>query len=165
MRVIGIDPGYDRLGIAVIDNGGGKEELVFSECFETNRADTMAKRLFDVGKRLEEVIELHSPDTLAVEELFFYKNQKTAIDVAQVLGIVTYCGMSSGIQVTLYKPQEVKIAVTGYGRSNKKDIIHMVERLIKIPARKMIDDEYDAIAVALTHLASSRYQNITSRSQ
>lgn len=155
MKTLAIDPGYDRCGIAVLEkDGSGKECLLYSECFETDRAQSLAERLASLGEHLEGLIALHQPTHLALEELFFSKNQKTAMGVAQAVGMITYLAVRGGLMVFTYKPQEVKIAVAGHGKADKRDVILMTERLLSLKKAIKHDDEYDAIAVGLTHLAS-----------
>lgn len=137
MRILGIDPGYERLGIAVIEIGkqggaGKKEVLLFSECFKTSREATHEIRLKKVGRKIREIISEWKPEEVAIEELFFNINQKTALLVAQAFGVIIYEAAEAGLPVSLYGPLQVKIATTGYGRSSKEQIQEMVARLIDI---------------------------------
>ncbi|MBY0309724.1 crossover junction endodeoxyribonuclease RuvC [Patescibacteria group bacterium] len=159
MRVLAIDPGFDRLGVAIIDRVAGKETLVFSTCLTSTRGTPLPERLGMLGNELSTIIKAHEPTDLAIETLFFNKNVKTAIDVAQARGMVLYLGQSNGCLVHEYSPQQVKVAVTGYGASDKTAVFSMVKRLIANAPEKAHDDEYDAIAVGITclaHLASGR---------
>jgi crossover junction endodeoxyribonuclease RuvC len=164
MRIIGIDPGYDRLGIAIIEKSSPreKETLIHSECFMTstkNKKDSapIYDRLTSVGVRIKKLIEEYRPDALAMETLFITKNQKTAMHVSEARGIIAYEARLHGLPIFEYSPPQIKIAVTGYGKSDKAQIIKMIPLLLKISpekqAQKMLDDEYDAIAVTLTCLA------------
>lgn len=156
MRILGVDPGYGRLGIAVIEKGLRSDALLFSTCLETDAKLPLHQRLLAVGQALEEVIAAYQPKHLAIEELFFSKNQKTAMQVAEARGVILYEASKHHLTINEYKPVEVKVAITGYGSSDKKQVMNMVGKLIKLPARKMIDDEYDAIGIALTHSAHSK---------
>ena len=156
MRVIGIDPGYDRLGIAVMEKDGGKEQLLHSECVVTDKKATTPNRLLAIGTRLEELLLKYQPDQVAVETLFFNKNQTTAVAVAAARGVVIYLAGKHGALVREFGPQEVKVAVTGYGNSDKRAVTDMLRRLITGLPLKALDDEYDAIAVAVTALAHHR---------
>ena len=157
MRVIGIDPGYDRVGIAVLEQSAdGKVTLPHSDCFVTNRADAFPERLLAIGAEIETLLETHAPDALAIETLFFNTNQKTAMLVAAVRGAVIYISQKNDVPVFEYSPQEVKIAVTGYGKSAKEQITAMIPRLVPIDKDIRFDDEFDAIAVGLTHLSTTR---------
>ena len=154
MRVIAIDPGYDRLGVAVMENAGGVETLVYSACIESSRDDTLSDRLVTVGEEFARLLALYSPDALGIETLFFNKNIKTAIGVAQARGVLLYLAKQAGCAIYEFGPQEIKSAVTGYGKSDKQGVIDMIMRLVKNAPTKALDDEYDAIAVGVTCLAT-----------
>ena len=156
MRVLGIDPGVERVGIAVVDKIGGKEAYVYSECFKTSAKLTHAERLALIGTEVARVIKEHNPLALSIEKLFFQNNITTAMFVAEARGVIMYECARQGLKVYEYTPMEIKVAVTGYGKSDKTAIMQMVPRLLKLPARKMIDDEVDAIACALTCFAHER---------
>lgn len=159
MRIIGIDPGYDRLGIAVIEragNGPGKESLLYSSCFQTSSKDSIYGRLASVGREIGRVLDEFKPAALSIENLYITKNQKTAMRVAEARGIIMYEALKRGIGVSEYTPMQIKVAVTGDGKSDKLHMIKMVSLLIKMPHKKVIDDEYDAIAAALAHSALLR---------
>jgi crossover junction endodeoxyribonuclease RuvC len=141
MRVLAIDPGYDRLGVAIMEKKDNKEVLIFSDCILTHGSDDLPERL---------------PDTLGIETLFFNKNIKTAIGVAQARGIIMYLAKKANCALYEFGPQEIKIAVTGYGNSDKKSVIDMVKRLVPAVKDKAHDDEYDAVAVGITCLAHYR---------
>lgn len=154
MRVIAIDPGYDRLGVAIMENTSGVETLVYSACIESSRADTLSDRLVTVGEEFARLLALYQPDALGIETLFFNKNIKTAIGVAQARGVLLYLAKQAGCTVYEFGPQEIKSAVTGYGKSDKQGVIDMIIRLVKNAPTKALDDEYDAIAVGVTCLAT-----------
>jgi crossover junction endodeoxyribonuclease RuvC len=157
MKIISIDPGYERLGVAILEkNKGEKEKLIFSECFKTSAKIPHHERLSLIGNRIKEVIKKWKPEALATEKLFFSGNQKTAMLVAEARGVILFTGSSVGLQVFEYTPNDVKIAITGYGRSEKKQMINMVRKLIVCPANTNSDDEFDAIAIGLTHFAINR---------
>ena len=153
MRVLAVDPGYDRLGVAVLDKKKGDEELVFSSCITTKKDSPLEDRLFELGKAFESLLKKYHPDVVGIETLFFNKNQKTAMGVAEARGIVVYLSKKNMLPLYEFGPQEVKIAVTGYGKSDKQGVIDMVRRLVKDAPKKAHDDEYDAIAVGITCLA------------
>ncbi len=156
MRIIGIDPGYERLGIAVVEKTNGKEVLIHSECFQTDAKLDFHERLFLLGRQIECVIKKHNPQHLALENVFFNTNQKTAMDVAAVRGVILYVGRLHNLEIFEYTPPQIKSAVGGSGRANKKEIASMLHHLIDINKEIRLDDEYDAIAVALTHSAIHR---------
>lgn len=157
MRILGIDPGYDRVGIAIIEKlPKTKEVLLYSECLQTSSKDDFYTRLGQVGTKIGEVIEKYSPDSLSIETLFITKNQKTAMRVAEARGVIIYEAIKKEIPVFEYNPLQIKIAVTGHGGSDKTQVMKMIPLLVKMDVKKTVDDEYDAIAVALTCLAHER---------
>ena len=160
MRILAFDPGFERLGAAVIEKNNGPEVLVHSECIRTSAKLSFQNRLQQIGDAAEALIKKFKPDAVALEEIFFGKNEKTGVQIAEVRGVLTYVAMSKGLTVYDYTPLEVKIAITGYGKSDKKAVAAMVPRLVRLPTpkdnRRRLDDEMDAIAVGLTCLASVR---------
>ena len=154
MRVLAIDPGYERLGIAILEKQGGKDTLIHSECFQTPKTDAHHKRLSAILIRLEEIIEEYGPNACAIETLFFAKNQTTALKVAEVRGIVLALSDKSGMAVHEFSPAAVKIGVTGYGKSDKAAVTKMIPLLVRIDRKIKHDDEFDAIAVGITCLNS-----------
>lgn len=153
MKVLAIDPGYDRLGIAVLEHGQSGEVLHYSECFVTDKTTDLNDRIFALGAQVETLLQEHTPDAVAIETLFFNKNVATAIGVAAARGAIIYLAKKAGCVVYEFGPQEIKVATTGYGKSDKSAVIAMLKRLIKNVPESAIDDEYDAIAVGLTCLA------------
>ncbi len=159
MKILGIDPGYDRLGIAVIEKSTkGKEVVIYSDCLQTSSKDPISKRLLEIGTEVGRVLDEYKPNALAIETLFITKNQKTAMRVSEARGIIMYEAFKRHIPVFEYAPMQIKTAITSDGTSDKDRMIKMVELLVKLPAKKRVDDEYDAIAVALTHCAQSHLQ-------
>ena len=153
MKVLAIDPGYDRLGVAIMEYRDGREHLLHSECVLTDKKQTLPDRLHSMGKAVEVLIAQHEPDTVGIETLFFNKNIKTAIGVAQARGIIIYLAKKAGCVVYEFGPQEIKVAVTGHGGSDKAAVFAMVTRLVPNVPTHALDDEYDAIAVGITCLA------------
>jgi len=155
MKIIAIDPGFERLGIAVLEKRDGKEELLYSSCFKTSPRDSFPNRLHALTVEIESVITSHKPSALAIETLFFNTNQKTAMRVAETRGAIIALARSRGLSIYEYTPLQVKIAITGYGRAPKEQVAAMVRQLIVIDKKTaMLDDELDAIAIGLTHCAS-----------
>ncbi len=152
MRIIAIDPGYERLGIAVLEKNN-KEELLFSECFKTKAALPFVERLELIGREVARVILAFSPKELAIENLFLSTNQKTAMRVAEVRGAILYQARLSGLAVYEYTPLQVKTATTGYGKATKDQVMSMVSKLVSGAEKIEQDDEMDAIAIGLTHFA------------
>ncbi len=152
--VLGIDPGYERLGICIVEKDKGKKEtLTFSDCIRTNPKMSFSDRLLEIGNAIESIIEEFGPTELATENLFLSMNQKTAMRVAETRGVILFLSRKYGLSINEYTPMQIKLAITSYGKSDKKQMISMVQKLIKIDKPDALDDEYDAIAVALTHLA------------
>lgn len=156
-RVIGIDPGYDRLGVAVIERSTtGNEEVLFSDCITTPQT-TPAERLCIISDTLRSVITSYTPHVMGIESLFFNTNQKTAIRVAEARGVILLEAGFRQIPVYEYTPSQIKSAITGNGRSSKKQIQTMIPLLVSIQKKIHYDDEYDALATALTCIASTHH--------
>ena len=161
MRILGIDPGYERVGIAVIEKDGtSKENLLYSNCFKTKKELIFNERLFLVGDEINKIIRQFKPRVLAIESLFFNTNQKTALLVSEARGVIIYEAKKQGLDVYEYTPLQIKNAVTGYGRASKDQVDTMVRQLISIPKTTKQDDEVDAIATALTCLASYKNEKL-----
>ncbi|HEV7449349.1 MAG TPA: crossover junction endodeoxyribonuclease RuvC [Candidatus Paceibacterota bacterium] len=156
MRILAFDPGYERLGVAVVEKQNRKDVLLYSDCVRTKAALAFPERLAELGAAAEALIQEWQPTGVALEEVFFEKNAKTAMQVAEVRGMLTYIAASRGLSLHQYTPAEVKVAITGYGHSDKKAVAAMVPRLVSITGKKRLDDEVDAIAVGITCLASIR---------
>jgi crossover junction endodeoxyribonuclease RuvC len=168
MKILGIDPGYDRLGIAIIEKPPkGKEIVIYSSCFTTSSKESIYNRLKQVGEEVSRILNEFKPSALAIETLFITKNQKTAMRVAEARGIIIYEALAHNIPVFEYAPMEIKMAITSSGKSDKSQMMKMLPMLVDIPMKKTkngprnsvvkrLDDEYDAIAVALTHSAHTR---------
>ena len=155
MKIISIDPGYERIGIAVLEkkDSSSKETLIYSECFQTCAQDCFEDRLKEIGDELKNIIKKYKPEVLVIESLFFNSNQKTAIKVSEAKGVIKYVALANGLKVLEFTPLQIKIAITGYGRSTKNQILSILPHLIKIEKEVKYDDEYDAIAVGLTYFA------------
>lgn len=148
-RILGIDPGYGRMGIAVIESHKGNQNLIYSECFETTNKLEHPDRLALIATKLDKIINKYKPDKVAVEDLLFNKNVKTALKVAEARGVILAISAKRKVEICEFNPNSIKLAVTGYGRSDKKQIITMIHQIINLESKKH-DDEYDAIAVAIT---------------
>jgi crossover junction endodeoxyribonuclease RuvC len=155
MLFLGVDPGYDRCGFAILSHERGlREILLYSDCFITKRADSFEDRLLAVGTEFERIVKEYAPETCAIEKVYFTSNQKTAMHVAEVRGALLYLTRAHNLSLTEYTPNEIKVAIAGDGRADKKQVIAMIPRLVQVQKHIAFDDEYDAIAVALT--ASAR---------
>ena len=155
MRIIAFDPGYERLGVAVLEkNQNNKEVVIHSECFKTSVKDEHATRLGQIAEKIESLIKEFSPTHMAIETLFFSKNTKTALKVSEARGVLIAICAKEKILISEFSPQAIKIAVTGSGSSDKSQISKMVGLITGIDISKKIDDEIDAIATGLTCFAS-----------
>lgn len=148
--ILGIDPGYGRVGIAVVEKNKGRERLLHSECFETDPKLPHSRRLFLLGEKMREVVQEYKPQQMAIETLLWSKNKKTALQVAEARGVILAEAARHSVVLREFNPNQIKLAVTGYGKSDKKQVISMIGRLLKLEPKKRLDDEYDAIAIALT---------------
>lgn len=164
MRIIGIDPGYERLGVAVIEaSPKNKDELIYSACLMTSKTLSFPLRLAKLGAEFENLIAKYQPEILAIEELFFSGNQKTAMKVSEVRGMIIYLAVRAGIKIINLTPLQVKMSITGYGRADKTQVTLMTKKLITVSKKVKHDDEYDAMAIALTGIAQARQNIIHSR--
>lgn len=156
--VLAIDPGFGRIGLAVMKLEQDRPKLLFSQCLETDSKKSRPERLFFIGRRVKDVIKKWHPETLAIETLFFNTNTTSALGVAEARGIIIYEARNASMKIFEYSPQSIKIAVTGYGKADKVQMEIMVKKLISLPqkASKRLDDEVDAIALGITHLATKK---------
>jgi crossover junction endodeoxyribonuclease RuvC len=159
MKILAIDPGFGRVGIAVLEHGARKHKIVISSCFTTENSMKLYKRIELIGNEVEKIIDKFSPRALAIETLYFNTNQKTAMSVAEARGVIIYQAIKKGLSIYEYTPLAVKCAVAGYGKATKKQITEMVKRLTDIEHANKTDDEYDAIAVGITCFASEKLDN------
>ena len=160
MRILGVDPGYDRLGLAILEGDGrGGGRWAWSETAKTDRGRSHHERLLQVREAVAAALAAHRPDAVAVEKLFWSKSQTTTFPVAEARGVVLAEAAAHGCAVFEYSPNEVKLAVGGSGRAEKAAVERMARILAGIGDRKMGDDEADAVAVALTCLAQVKIKN------
>lgn len=158
MRILGIDPGFERIGIAVIERKPKeKDTLVYSACFKTKAVLPFHERLALIGGEIERMIKEYQPRALAIEKLYFTTNAKTVMGVAEARGVIVYSASRNNLDIFEYTPPQIKVAVTGFGKADKKMVATMVPKLIKISTKIKSDDELDAIAIALTCLACERF--------
>lgn len=154
MRIIAIDPGFERVGIAILEQTQEKSEiLLYSDCFKTSVKLPLSERILLIGSEIKHVLKKYGPAALAIETLYFTKNKKTAMAVSEARGVIIYECTRSGLPVFDYTPLQVKVAVTSYGKATKNQVISMIKKLIKIDDSITSDDEIDAIAIGLTHFA------------
>jgi crossover junction endodeoxyribonuclease RuvC len=153
VRVLGIDPGYDRCGFAVLGctPQGRDAQLLGSGTLCTSRAQSLPQRLHSLGRQLTEVLAQWQPDEMAVEQLYYNRNVKTVIEVSQARGVILERAAAAGVSVVEYTPTSIKSQLTGNGQAKKDQVAFMVGRLTGVNQGAKLDDEMDAIAVALCH--------------
>lgn len=158
MKVLGIDPGVARLGWGVVFKKDGRFKAQAYGCLTTRKQLSAEKRLESLYKDLKSLITRHKPDVLAVEDLFFAANAKTALQVGQARGVVLLTAALKGLPVASYSPLKVKMAIVGYGRAEKDQVQKMVVSILKLERKPRLDDTADALAVALTHLFLEKFE-------
>lgn len=156
MRVLGIDPGYGRVGWAVLEGSRVKQEVVKYGCLETGSDLRPEERLEIIYEKMTELVDEFKPEEAAVEELFFFKNQKTVMQVGQARGVILVALKRAGLRLYGYTPLQVKQAVAGYGRADKRQVQMMVKAILRLSAVPKPDDAADAVAVGLTHFMFNR---------
>jgi crossover junction endodeoxyribonuclease RuvC len=159
MKILSIDPGFERIGVAVIERElKQKDILVYSACFKTSAKIPFHERLTAIGDEMERVIKKYKPFALAIEKLYFTTNQKTVMGVSEARGVIVYSASRNGLEIFEYTPPQIKVAVTGYGKATKDMVIRMIPKLIEMGSDTNSDDELDAIAIGLTCLACERFK-------
>jgi crossover junction endodeoxyribonuclease RuvC len=156
MRIIGIDPGTGILGFGIIELTRGKAQMVDAGVIRTPVKEDDAVRLMTIYEELTDIISDTKPNEMSVEKLFFAQNVTTAMTVAQARGVVLLCGKQAGLTIYEYTPLQIKQAVTGYGRAEKKQIQEMVRVILQLKEVPKPDDCADALAAALTHSITMR---------
>ncbi len=160
MKILGIDPGTATVGWGIIEIQGGKATALAYGHISTDKDLAPEKRLSEIARDLKIIIEQYEPTEAAVEELFFFKNQKTIISVAQARGVILLTLENFCVSIFGYTPLEVKQALTNYGRADKTQVQLMVQTLLKLPAIPQPDDTADALALALCHQSRRRMEHI-----
>jgi crossover junction endodeoxyribonuclease RuvC len=159
MLALGVDPGTETTGYAIVeeDETGFLRALKYG-VIKTHHSDPAERRLQIIFKEMSELINLHRPQTGAVEKLFFQKNVTTALAVGQARGVILLAMAEAGVEIAEYSPQEVKMAVTGYGAAEKKQVQIMVQTMLSLNELPKPDDAADALAIAICHLHSIGYK-------
>ena len=156
MRIIGIDPGTGILGFGVIDVSGHKVQLVDAGVIRTPVKEDDAVRLETIYQELTDIIVQTKPTIMSVEKLFFARNVTTAMTVSQARGVVLLCARLASLEIFEYTPMQIKQAITGYGKADKKQMQEMVRVLLRLKEIPKPDDAADALAAAITHASSAR---------
>ncbi len=161
--ILGIDPGTAITGWGIIKEDKKGIEMVAYGCIETSKDKTDVQRLKETANDLEAIIKEYQPDEMAIEELFFFKNLKTAIKVAQSRGVLMYVTAQNKVSVDEYTPLQIKQALTGYGRADKKQMQLMVQQVLKLKDIPKPDDAADALAVAVCHQQSRKIARLVEK--
>lgn len=148
-RILGIDPGFDRTGWGVIDDIGGRLTFIECGCIQTSSGQLFGARLQAVRDGIHELIKRYAFDAVAIEQLFFQTNVKTAINVGMARGVAVLVAADAGLPIVEPTPNQVKQGLTGYGSADKKQVQEMVVRLLKLKEVPKPDDAADALAIAI----------------
>ena len=155
MLILGIDPGYAIVGFGVLESAGGRQRLVRCGAINTPAGMALPARLLQIARDMETLIGQFHPQAMAIEELFFNHNVTTGIGVAQARGVILMTAEKLSVPVYEYNPSQVKQAVVGYGKAEKRQVMDMTKRLLKLAKTPRPDDAADALALALCHARSS----------
>ena len=161
MLILGIDPGFAIVGFGLVETAGGRQRLVNCGAITTPAGDPLPARLLQIANDMDLLLEQFKPEAMAVEELFFTNNITTGIGVAQARGVILLAAEKRGVPIFEYSPSQVKQAVVGYGKAEKRQVMDMTRRLLGLAAPLKPDDAADAVAIALCHARSftSRLQS------
>ncbi len=151
MRILGIDPGYAIVGYGVVDYGKNRFNTVGYGAITTRAHTPIEDRLLDIYNDVLTIIEKYKPDEISIEKLYFNTNSTTAIAVAEARGVIILAARQRGVRVNEYTPLQVKQAVTGYGRAEKRQVMEMVKSLLNLEKIPKPDDTADALAIAICH--------------
>ncbi len=159
-RVLGVDPGLARLGLAVVEGNGRTAALIWAGAVETAAGSQESERLRLLCVAVREAISVHRPASMAVERVAWNKNQVSALTVARATGAIMVVAADAGLSVTEYGPNEVKIAVTGMGNADKQQVRRALVKVHGLKEVPVQADAADAVAVALTHLVGARMRDL-----
>jgi crossover junction endodeoxyribonuclease RuvC len=154
MIIMGIDPGFAITGYGIVKYEGNKFSVINYGAITTEASMALPQRLLEINNRLEELISIYNPNVVAIEELFFNKNIKTALTVGHGRGVAVLSAAKAGLEVFEYTPLQVKQAVVGYGRAEKAQVQQMIKAILNLQAIPKPDDVADALAVAVCHAHS-----------
>jgi crossover junction endodeoxyribonuclease RuvC len=155
--ILGVDPGYGRVGYGIVQQHNNDITCKTVGCIETSKEDASAQRLYTIYTTLQHIIKTEKPHVLAIEQLFFAKNTKTALRVAETRGLLLLLSVEHAIQLVEFTPLQVKMATCGYGRAEKAQVQAMVTRILKLSVVPYPDDAADALAIALTAVFSKQW--------
>lgn len=160
LRVLGIDPGIAIVGYSILDFENNKFKLIEYGCVTTSSTSPLTERLKFIYMEMENIIREFKPQDMAIEELFFNKNVKTAITVAQARGVEILSGINNGLSVYEYTPLQVKQGIVGYGRADKFQVQQSVKNLLRLDHIPKPDDAADAIAIAICHCFGNKFKDL-----
>ncbi|MDQ5969872.1 MAG: crossover junction endodeoxyribonuclease RuvC [Patescibacteria group bacterium] len=151
MRILGIDPGTGIVGFGVIDSSSSAKKMIDAGVIRTPAHQPTQGRLLTIYNEISEIIKLNKPDVMVVEQLFFARNVTTAMSVSQARGVILLAGEQAGLRLIEFTPLQIKQALTGYGKADKKQVQEMVKLQLKLTEVPKPDDCADALAAALTY--------------
>ena len=151
MKILGIDPGLAIVGYSIIEHIKDENTLIASGSIQTDKKKTDAERLYEIAVDMQTIIDEYKPDVASIEKLFYFKNQKTIIPVAEARGVILSVLQKNNIPIDEFTPIEVKQMITGYGRATKEEVAKIVEMSIKYKKLPKLDDTVDSIAIALCY--------------
>ena len=158
MLIFGIDPGIGITGYSLVEYSNENFKLITSGSIQTDKTASHPKRLFELKQDMDFLLQKYNPDCASIEQLFFFKNQKTIIPVAQARGVILLSLEENGIPMFEYTPLVVKQTITGHGRADKTEVKTMVKNYIEIDKNVKLDDTIDSIALAVCHAQCSRFK-------
>src|SRR5574344_3168721 len=156
MKILGIDPGMAIVGYGVLEVEGDEIKLLTSGSIKTSKNKTDSQRLLEIFEDMSTIIDKYKPDVASVEKLYFFKNQKTIIPVAEARGVIMAVLEKNGVPAAEYTPIEVKQVLTGYGRADKKEVEAMVKIALNKETLPKLDDTIDSMAIAICHTRNIR---------
>lgn len=159
MLVLGVDPGIQRTGWGLVEATNSTFKALKYGCIETSPKKTTEERLQEVYSQISKIISSQKPDVLAIEDLFFGNNSKTALVVGQSRGVILLAAFQNNLEVNVYTPLQVKLGLTGYGKAEKSQVGQMVKTILKLDSIPKPDDTADALAICLTHAFSAKLKN------
>ena len=159
MKILGIDPGIGITGYSVIEFNGKDFELITCGSIQTDKNKPHQKRLLEIYNDIKEICAKFNPDSAGIEQLFFFKNQKTVIPVAQARGVILAALEEAGIEAGEYTPMVVKQTLTGHGRASKDEVKLMVGKYVELSPNTKLDDTVDSIAIGICHARNLEIKN------
>lgn len=159
MKILGIDPGLAIVGYSIVEHINDENILIASGSIQTDKKKTEAERLYEIAVDMQTIIDKYQPDVASIEKLFYFKNQKTVIPVAEARGVILAVLQKNNVPIDEFTPIEVKQMITGYGRASKEEVAKIVEMSIKYKKLPKLDDTVDSIAIALCYSRKIRGWN------